>query len=69
MVERYGAQAVFGRMLGVGEMRRMAAADKVYRAYMARKQSGDNWVQWSTDNPDGAKLLELGAYLNRENHG
>lgn len=68
LIDRFGAQAVYGRTLGVKEMRRITVAENVARAYEIRQSSSD-WVKWSKDNPELAKLLEYGAVLNRENHG
>lgn len=61
-VEEYGAAAVFGRVLGVGEMRRMSAAMRVYNAYQRRENYVDNdghknYAEWAAKNPDDAEIL------------
>jgi len=56
MVERYGAPSVIGRVLGVGEMRKMALASRVYNAYQSR-QSTKDWVEWAKQYPSESGLL------------
>ena len=55
-VDRFGAQAVFGRTLGAKEIRRMMIAENIVNAYRARAAS-ENWAAWETDNPQVAALL------------
>jgi len=55
-IQAYGAQAVIGRPLGAGEIRRMNVASNVIAYHKQRAASGD-WVKWGTDNPDEAALL------------
>ena len=60
--EEYGAAAVFGRVLGVGETRRMTAAKRVYNAYHARaayrdKDGNKNYAEWAGKYPDDAEML------------
>ena len=62
MVDKFGASSVFGRVLGVGEMRRMALAQRVYQAYQARRNYRDadgaeNWAEFATRNPKSQDLL------------
>ena len=45
-----------GRPLGIGEIRRMVAAENVIRAYANRKAAED-WAKWAEDHPDQAALL------------
>ncbi len=61
-VDEYGADAVFGRRLGVGEMRRMSAAKRVYVAYHNRENYRDkdgkkNFAEWAGKYPYDAELL------------
>jgi len=61
-VDEYGAEAVFGRVMGVGEMRRMSAAKRVYNAYHARarytdKDGNKNYAEWAKQYPDDAEIL------------
>jgi len=57
-VDRYGSNAVFGRVVGAGEIRRMNAAENTIRAYRDREQS-DDWPKWARDNPGLARLLAI----------
>ena len=61
-VETFGAAAVLGRVMGAGELRRIAAAKNVVRAYQSRKYYRDaggneNWAQWTNQHPDLARIL------------
>jgi len=56
MVDKFGAQAVYGRILGVSEMRRMNLAQKIHQAYYARKNYKDaegvnNWAEFAEKYP------------------
>jgi len=55
-IDRFGAQAVFGRPLGAGEMRRMMIAETIVNLYHARA-AAENWAAWETANPELAALL------------
>ena len=62
MVDKFGAQAVFGRVLGVSEMRRMSLAQRVQQAYHARQAYKDaegvnNWASWAERNPEMNDLI------------
>ena len=61
-VDRFGAQAVFGRMLGAKEIRQMLVADAIVNAYHARV-ANENWVAWEIDNPRLAALLNAAMKL------
>lgn len=56
MVDRYGAQAVYGRTLTTLEMRTMARANQVWDAYQARKASGLS-PEWADRHPIENELL------------
>ena len=56
LVQAYGAQAVFGRPLGYGEIRRMNTAANIVLYYHKRAASGD-WGKWAQDNPGEAAAL------------
>ena len=61
-IETFGAVAVMGRVMGAGEIRRIAAARNVVRAYQSRKYHRDaggneNWAQWTHEHPDLARIL------------
>ena len=64
-IEKYGAQAVLGRTLGAGEIRRMNVAENIVRAYQSRKQS-DNWATWAEVNPELNRILEDAMLAERE---
>lgn len=68
LIDRFGAQAVYGRTLGISEIRRIVAAENVLNSFRARENAGD-WAKWSSDHPELAELLEIGAYLTRGNNG
>lgn len=57
-VDRFGAQAVFGRTLGAGEIRRMMVAENIVNCFRARTASS-NWAAWETENKAEAKLLQV----------
>jgi hypothetical protein len=59
-VERFGAQAVFGRAPGAGELRRMIAAERVVSAFWARAHA-ESWAEWAMENPQAAELLNIAA--------
>ena len=61
-IDTFGAAAVLGRVMGAGELRRIAFAKNVVRAYQSRKyhrdQNGnENWVDWTNKHPDLAHIL------------
>jgi hypothetical protein len=55
-IDRFGAQAVMGRCLSVGEIRRMTVAQSIVGAYQARAKA-ENWADWARRNPDLSSLL------------
>lgn len=55
-IDRFGAQAVLGRTLGAGEMRRMILCENIVKAHQGRKASG-NWAEWSLAYPEANRLL------------
>lgn len=61
-IDRFGL-GVLGRQAGAGELRRMSTAERVVMAYQARARS-ENWAKWAEDNPESARLLNIGARLN-----
>jgi hypothetical protein len=56
IIDRFGAQAVYGRALTANEILRMMRAEHVLQAYVARTASAD-WAEWTERNPDKAELL------------
>jgi hypothetical protein len=59
-IDRFGAQAVYGRPLGAGEMRRMSLVENIVNAYRARERS-DNWAAWAKEHPRDSELLAQAA--------
>jgi hypothetical protein len=61
-INTFGAQAILGRALGVGEIRRIAAVKNIINAYHARNKSDDQ-EQWALDNPETNHLLNEAMLL------
>jgi len=55
-VDRFGANAVFGRTPGAGELRSMVISENVVNAYHSRAKAGD-WAKWANENPELNRLL------------
>ena len=55
-IDRFGAEEVFGRHMGISEMRRMAVCENVVNSYRERQNSQD-WSEWATGHPDQAAVL------------
>lgn len=49
-MQAYGAQAIFGRAVGAGEIKRMNTAVNIV-AYYKQKHATDNQAKWALDNP------------------
>ncbi len=64
-VERFGTQAVFGRILSFHEIRMMTLAENVMNAYQERKRS-ENWAEWAEKNPGMAHVLGTAGRLYEE---
>ena len=65
-VNKYGAQAVYGRTLSFHEIRMMDLAENVFRAYKEREASG-SWAEWAGKNRAKARLLaEAGRLADGE---
>ena len=62
IIDRFGAQAVFGRAIGAGEIRRIAISERIVRSYRDREKS-ENWAAWVVNNPHEAELLSIAAEL------
>lgn len=57
LVERYGAQAIYGRPLTVSEITRLDAVSSLTQVFYSWKRS-DNWATWEKANPKEAELLQ-----------
>jgi hypothetical protein len=56
-IRTFGAQAVWGRPVGVGEIRRMTFAERIVGAYRSRDKHPDGWAAWAAANPILNRLL------------
>lgn len=56
LIDRFGAQAIYGRVLGVSELRAMYHAERIVNAYRARARA-ESRVDWNEAHPASAKLL------------
>lgn len=56
LVDRFGAQAVYGRTMTRGEMRAILLAETVTRAYRARAEAKE-MAAWVSDHPELQSLL------------
>ena len=65
-IDRFGLGAL-GRPPGAGELRRMAMAENVIKAYQERNRAED-WATWAHNNPEKARLLSaaMGITTNGE---
>jgi hypothetical protein len=59
LVSRYGAQAVYGRPLGVVEARRLALTENVEQ--VCRRWAGPEAGKWFESHPDDMRLLTWAA--------
>lgn len=57
-VDRFGAQAIYGRALGYGELRRMTTAETIIKSYNERK-AASSWAEWAEANKGRAELLQI----------
>lgn len=55
-IDRFGAQAVFGRPIGAGEAHRIMIAEAVVRAYK-NPQRAENAPAFAREHPEEAALL------------
>jgi hypothetical protein len=62
-IEVFGAEAVWGRPIGVGEMRRMMVADAIVRAHHGRATHKEGWAAWAAANPEQNALLNAAMRL------
>lgn len=56
LVDRFGAQAVFGSPASRRDLNGLHNARRAYDAYQGRKASGD-WVEWAKAYPRENELL------------
>lgn len=62
LVDRFGVHAVYDRLLGVGEMRRIMHVEAIVNAYQQRAHWRDesgalNMADWSAKHPAQSRLL------------
>ena len=70
-VDKYGAQAVFGRTLSFQEIRSMSLSENVVNYYRERDNYRDetgvkNWAEWAGKNPGKANTLNAAGMLYDE---
>lgn len=68
LLDRFGAQAVYGRPLGYGEMHRILWAEQFLSAHTARGQAL-NWATWAKENPEVNEMLADAHEAYREYYG
>lgn len=73
-LEAFGVQAVLGRVMGAGELRRIAAVRNVVEAYRSRARYRDgggneNWAEWASHNHQAAEVLNMAARAMEELDG
>lgn len=56
VLDRYGAQSVFGGPVPYNTMLRIATAENIVAAFKSRA-AAENWAQWGNDNPEQHRLL------------
>ena len=61
-VDRFGAQAVFGRAMGAGEIRRLTVVDNILQAYRMRSHT-ENWAEWAESHKRASAMLNEAAKL------
>ena len=62
-INRFGVEAVYGRVMSAKEIRQITLSERVISAYFERKASND-WASWAKENPGANSLLEKGLILN-----
>lgn len=72
LIERFGVQAVYGRPLGYGEMRRISIAESIARDYQNRsnyrdKSGAENWSEWSAHYPESNARLIAAEIIDNGN--
>jgi hypothetical protein len=58
----FGAEAVWGRPIGVGEMKRMMVAESIVRAHVSRATHKEGWAAWAAANPGLNALLNAAMF-------
>lgn len=62
VVDRFGAQAIFGRSIGAKEIKRIAMSETIVRLFRERAKA-ENWAAWVVNNQAEAELLSIAAEL------
>jgi len=61
-LDRYGSPAIYGRVLGVREIRRMEMAARTVNAYLGMHASKD-WIEWQKQHPSDFEFLTYAIKL------
>jgi hypothetical protein len=64
-IDRFGAQNVLGRPLGLGEIRRMIITENII-AWYSEMENAANWIAYSQEHPGRFALLEEARELAEE---
>lgn len=66
LVDRFGAEAIYGRPLRFGEVHRIIVAENVetaYRGYLAAINTEEGVAGWADEHPEAAALIEWALSL------
>ena len=63
LINRYGATAVYGRPLGISEMRRINLAENVER--VSRRWQAKGAGAWFAEHPEDQRLLQWVVKVNK----
>lgn len=63
-IDRFGAQNVYGRPLGLGEMRRMRIAENIYE--WAKAQNSGERAAWGQAHPEQSAALSYAFSCAKE---
>jgi hypothetical protein len=61
-IDRFGVQAVYGRVMSFQELRMIILAENVVNAYHERAKA-ENWAVWAESNPGKAEVLAVAGKL------
>ena len=61
-IDRYGSSAIYGRVLGVREIRRMEMAARTVNTYLSFHESKD-WAAWQKQHPQDFEFLTYAIKL------
>ena len=68
MIDRYGGQSIYGRVLGVREVRRMQLAARTLNTALSFRGSPD-WQVWQEQHPNDFDFLTYAIRLYKADNG